>query len=108
MLSPAIRSHQLRPPNGGWSIWYELDGQKWLFEKGGPYGIVESIAEVQQANGRFVSYGHIWDYCNKIWTERDPARALPYTESAGIGNNPPRTVTRITARAIYRAGCSSC
>ena len=110
-MSPAIRNWQSQPPPGGWSITYTLPGtdQKWVLP-GLPNKIVLGIAEVQKANGIFQGFGVVWDYCNAIWTERDPARALPYSTSKGGRVQPARTTTmsRSTVRAKQSKGCSRC
>ena len=114
-MKPAIRNWQSQPPNGGWAVEYVLPGteQKWFF-KGLPNAIVEAIADVQQANKIFDGYGPIWDMLNKIWTTRDPHRALDYTLSDGTrkqrlvsGKIVPPT-SRAALRARISKPCSRC
>ena len=109
-MSPAIRGWQNQPPPGGWAITYTLPGtdQKWTLS-GLPNKIVLGISEVQKANNIFEGYGVIWDYCNAIWTARDPARALAYRDSVGVQQVAAATaMSRSTARAKVSVGCTRC
>jgi len=92
-LAPAIRNYQSQPPNGGWGIDFELGGQHW-WVKASPYKMVEKIAGIQKANGKFDGYAPIWDMLNQIWTNNDPKRALPYADSKGTRHLPQNIIAR--------------
>ena len=88
MNSPAIRNWQAQPPPGSWAITYTLNDQQWFVNEGNPHAIVAKIADIQKRNSAFTTSGAIWDFCNNIWTGRDPKRALSYTDSTGKVHRP--------------------
>lgn len=91
-MSCKIRHHSLRPIPGGWSLPYEQGGQAFHITGHSPNAIVERIAVLQRANGAYQGDQEIWDYCNAVWLEKAPSRAMrtePMQASAsrGIGKS---------------------
>lgn len=99
MSYPLIKQWQSRPPAGGWGIKYELLGQVWTIDGPTPQRIVEQIAQIQRQNRAYSSHQAIWDYCNAIWTERDPARAVVQKASPA-----PRGDTKPVSTAHWEHG----
>lgn len=76
MTTCAIKHHNLRPIPGGWGLDYFINGEKFEIRGPTPQRIVDAIAQIQNTNGVFEGYHKIWNYCNTIWCERAPERAL--------------------------------
>lgn len=83
MLGPRIKAHQIMPPLGGWRLKYELKGQEFTFS-GSPTRIVQGIASLQIKNNVYKGQEPIWEYCNKIWCERDPKRCMTEEQAAAV------------------------
>ncbi len=60
---------------GGWSVEYRIGEQSWTLT-GRPITIVSQIGKIQERNDIYEGDGAIWDWCNKVWCERDPKRCL--------------------------------
>lgn len=66
---------EIQPPRGGWTITMNIKGQDFVF-RGTPRRIVSEISLVLKKNGEYNGDEPIWDYCNDIWCEREPARCM--------------------------------
>ena len=63
------------PPMGGWSITVNIKGQEFTYS-GSPKRVVQQISQIQIKNDIYAGDDAIWEYCNKIWCERDPKRCI--------------------------------
>lgn len=63
------------PPNGGWHIQIMIKDQEFTFT-GSPGRIVDAISALQIKNAVYTGEDDIWEYCNKVWCDRDPARCI--------------------------------
>jgi len=70
---PLIRSWEMMPPKGGWSVSIMANGRKTLVE-GRPRRIAEMIYMTYNLAGKPVSMDKIWDFLNMTWISRDPSR----------------------------------
>jgi len=82
-MTPRIRSWRLQPPRGGWGVPYYVGGHQMISNSRKPEQVVREVYKFGVKGGKIKSIGDAWDYCNDIWTKRDPERAMPSERPRG-------------------------